>query len=137
MALKMPSHILQDVSTRCIVLSDQAGLEFGSWLTGILSPSTHAHLSATCPETKLRCVEILVLDSSVHGFNDFTVIASLSVWVCLFLELKAVILRFAPLAGAIAALKEVLPHLRVEQSLACYSATCNAAAYVCYANDKR
>ncbi len=83
------------------------------------------------PESKLRCVETLVMDNGHWGFSDDRVTAHLPRWVVLFPQLRVLVLKggryshkilaedenSTPGNTFVAALKEACPDLYIEYSI--------------------
>ncbi|KAF9478108.1 hypothetical protein BDN70DRAFT_880367 [Pholiota conissans] len=68
------------------------GLGFSSWFMKVFAPETWTSASAR-PETKLHCVETLIMDNGNWGFAGALILTHLPRWIVLFPELRALTLR--------------------------------------------
>ena len=104
------------------------GLGFGAWFGQTFAPGSRA---VARPESKLRCVETLVMDNGHWGFADDRVMVHLPRWLVLFPQLRVLVLKggrhshkiFAGDEDStsgntfVAALKEACPDLYIEYSI--------------------
>lgn len=133
-ALEGALRVLEGCTNRItLTLSiTHTGLGFGTWFTQIFAP-THWGGSRVVarPESKLHCVETLVMDNGNWGFTDALVTVLLPRWLVLFPQLRVLMLRggrqsHKSFAGNedstsgnafVTALKEACPDIYIEYSI--------------------